>query len=306
MPAAESATAAVRPAIDWITLLVAIGCYLAFGLVTYFHAALPWWLLLPLGAYIVCLQGGLQHEAVHGYPFRARWLNTALVFPSLWLWLPYTHYRDSHSRHHRDPRLTCPIDDPESNYIKPDVLAKMGAFHRLVRAAMTTLAGRLAIGPAFYAWQVWTEALNQLAAGDWQALKPWAIHIPGAAVTLWWAIGVCDMPLWAYILFFAYPGTSLTVMRSYCEHRAREKVGERSAIVESGPILSFVYLNNNLHAVHHRDPSAVWHRRPALYRQIKDEILAENGGYVFKGYREIIGRYLFKAKEPLEHPYPTM
>ena len=125
--------------VDVPTLIVAFGTYSVWALLTWYHALLPWWLLLPFGAYIVCLHGGLQHEAVHGFPFRKHWLDAALVFPSLWLWLPYTHYRRTHLLHHRDRRLTCPIDDPESYYVTDVQWERMGPFHRAYRQAMNTL-----------------------------------------------------------------------------------------------------------------------------------------------------------------------
>ena len=113
----DPALARRRPPVDWPTFLVGIGVYAAFLGVTWNFHALPWWLVLPLGGCIVCLHGSLQHEAVHGQPFRRRILNSAFVFPSLWLWLPYTHYRHTHLIHHRNERLTSPLDDPESNYV---------------------------------------------------------------------------------------------------------------------------------------------------------------------------------------------
>src|SRR5271156_4286774 len=97
-------------AADWPTLGLALGVYAAFGLLTWFNNVLPWWLVAPLGGYIVALHGSLQHEAVHGYPFpKSRWLTAAVVFPSLWLWVPFAYYREAHLAHHRDERLTCPL-----------------------------------------------------------------------------------------------------------------------------------------------------------------------------------------------------
>ena len=40
--------------------------------------------------------------------------------PPLALWIPYESYRISHLMHHRDDRLTDPLDDPESYYWMPD------------------------------------------------------------------------------------------------------------------------------------------------------------------------------------------
>ncbi len=70
--------------------------YGGWGLTTWFYHDLPWWLVLPLGGYFVCLHGSLQHEAVHGRPTGVHWIDGLIVFPSLWLWLPFTHYRESH------------------------------------------------------------------------------------------------------------------------------------------------------------------------------------------------------------------
>ena len=71
-----------RPAVDWPTVHVGIATYVAYGLLTWHFHSLPWWSLPILGGYIVALHGSLQHEAVHGMPFRRRWMNAAFVFPS--------------------------------------------------------------------------------------------------------------------------------------------------------------------------------------------------------------------------------
>lgn len=291
-----------RGAVDLPTLLVMAGCYGGFGLLTWFHAALPWPVLLIAGGYIVCLQGSLQHEAVHGQPTRYRWLNTLLVLPSLWLWLPYTYYRETHLRHHRDERLTCPVDDPESNYVTPEQWQRMGPLHRLWRRVMATLLGRMLLGPP-YAWlRVLQRLAEALRTGDRRHLLHWAKHAPGVALVLVWAVWICGIPLGTYVLLFAYPGLSLTLMRSYAEHRAARPVAERTAIVEAGPLMGLVYLHNNLHALHHAETGTVWHRRPRRYRERRAELLAANGGYLIAGYGTLLRRYLLRPKEPVVHP----
>jgi fatty acid desaturase len=67
--------------------------------------------------------------------------------------------------------------------------------------------------------------------------------------------------------------------------------------------MSLMYLNNNLHAVHHAKPSLAWYRLPALYRERRAEFLAGNGGYAFPGYWQIVGRHLLVPKEPTPHPF---
>jgi fatty acid desaturase len=133
-------------------------------------------------------------------------------------------------------------------------------------------------------------------------MRDWLIHAPSAACVLVWVIAVCEIPLWQYALLYVWPGVSLTLLRSYLEHQGRAEVGHRTAIIEAGPLTSLMYLNNNLHALHHLEPAEVWHQRPRHYRERQCEILAGNGGYRYGGYGEIIWRYLFRPKEPLLHP----
>ena len=65
--------------VDIPTLALAFGIYLSFGLLTWFHHALPWWVVAPLGGYIVALHGSLQHEATHGYPSRDPLITGAVM-----------------------------------------------------------------------------------------------------------------------------------------------------------------------------------------------------------------------------------
>jgi fatty acid desaturase len=288
--------------IDWPTIGLGAGVYLAFLGLTYFHTHIPWWLLLPLGGFIVGLHGSLQHEAVHGYPARSPLANLLIAGWSLWLWLPYGTYRRLHLQHHIDEQLTDPLRDPESNYVTAAQWGRMNPLHRAVRRAMGSLAGRFLIGPIYFAVMNFEELFRALLARDWRLLRPWAWHAVTTAAILTWVIGVCHMPLWTYILCFAYPGTSLALVRSYAEHRWAKEPDHRTAIIEAGPFWSLLFLNNNLHILHHLEPGLVWHKRPARYREIRDELLAANGGYLIHGYAELIRRNLFTTREPLLHP----
>ena len=61
------------------------------------------------------------------------------------------------------------------------------------------------------------------------------------------------MPFWQYVLLFAYWGNALTMMRSYAS-TAPEKACERIIVVETSPVGSLLFLNNNLHMAHHEVP----------------------------------------------------
>ena len=288
--------------IEWPTLLVAAAIYGGFGLVTWFHAALPWWVLLPAGAYLVAWQSSLQHEVTHGHPTPSAVVNELLVLPGLWLWLPFRLYRETHLAHHNDAQLTDPLADPESYYLDAASWAAAGPLKRAFLRAHNTLAGRLVLGPLHCLWLFYRGELRRLLQGDSSHATAWAIHAVGVALVLAWVVAVCGLPLWQYLLLFVYPGTALTLLRSFLEHQARPEVSERSVIVEAGPLMALLFLNNNLHLVHHDKPGLPWYRIPAFYRQRRQLFLASNGGYFFKGYRAVFRRYFLTAKEQPLHP----
>ena len=132
----------------------------------------------------------------------------------------------------------------------------------------------------------------------------WLRHGATSAVVLWWVGSVCGIALWQYLLLFVWPGTSLTLLRSFAEHRPAKHAAHRSAIVEAGPAFRLLYLNNNYHALHHQRPALPWYELPAAYHRQRERLLRENGGYLFAGYGQILRRYLLRAKDTPVHPGP--
>jgi fatty acid desaturase len=291
-----------RVGIDWQTLALAAGIYGAFAGLTWFYADLPWWLVLPLGAVIVCLQGSLQHEAVHGYPTRWSWLNALIAAPSLSLWVPYGLYRRIHLKHHIDEHLTDPTRDPESNYLTPDAWLALSPIHQALREVMMTLAGRMIVGPIYEAARSLVDLVSAVRTRVWSMLSHWALHGIVLASLLWWIVGICGIPLWAYVLLFAWPGSALMQLRGYAEHRAALDVAAHTATIEAGPLLGFLFLHNNLHALHHAEPTLAWHRRPARYRAVRTDLLRASRYHLIANYAQLARNYLFEAKEPLLHP----
>ena len=105
------------------TWIVAGADLFGWGLTTWHYAALPWWLVLPLGGFLLAWHGSLQHEAVHGQLAPWRWLNDAIALPPLGLWLPFPIYRAAHRAHHDFEILTEPWRDPEVVLRRPGHLA---------------------------------------------------------------------------------------------------------------------------------------------------------------------------------------
>ena len=300
--AADPSRAVAKVGVDWPTMALAAGIYGAFAAVTWFYHDLAWWLVLPLGAAIVCLQSSLQHEAVHGYPTRWSWLNTLIAAPSLYLWLPFGLYRQSHLKHHLDEHLTDPTRDPESHYLTPETWLAMSPIHRALREVMMSLLGRMVIGPLYEAGRSIADLARAARSRDWPVLSHWVLHGVVLAGLLWWIVAVCDIPLWAYLLLFAWPGSALMQLRGYAEHRAAPDVAARTATIEAGPLLSFLFLHNNLHALHHAEPTLAWHQRPARYRTARTDLLRASRYHLIDSYAQLARNYLFEAKEPLLHP----
>lgn len=288
--------------LEWPTLAVAAAIYGGFGLLSWFHHDLPGWLLLPLAAYIVAWHGSLQHEVIHGHPTPWPIVNRVLVLPVLWLWMPFERYRDLHQRHHRDERLTDPLCDPESYYLSRAAWQQLPAWRRALRWIYNTLAGRLLLGPLFAVGHLLHEEGRLLWIGHFGLLPVWGLHLLSVALVLGWVIGVCGIPLAEYLLWFVYPGISLSLLRSYLEHRAVPDWRQRTVAIEAGPLFSLLFLNNNLHVLHHAEPGLPWYRLPARWRERRAELLAANGGYHYRGYGEIVAHYLLWPKEAPYHP----
>ncbi|MFZ5672146.1 MAG: fatty acid desaturase [Pseudomonadota bacterium] len=288
--------------IEWPTVALIALMYGLLALLMWFFHDLPWWLVLPAGAYLVALHGSLQHEALHGHPTRNRLVNEVLVAVSPSLWFPYRRYRKLHLTHHNDEHLTDPRLDPESYYLLPDHWAGLPAPLKQLYTINNTLAGRMILGPIIAAVRFWTSELAAILKGDREILQAWLLHIPACAVTLFYALWVCGIPLWQYVLLFVYPGIALMLVRSFCEHQAAENQSERTIIVEASPFWSLLFLNNNLHVAHHTRPRLAWYELPAYYRAERDSLIARNNGYRMNGYGEIFRRYFFKPKEPVAHP----
>lgn len=284
------------------TWLVLVANYALWLGLTWYHGALPWWVLLLLGGFTVCLHGSLQHECLHGHPTRWDWLNKSLVWLPIGLWMPYTIYRDSHIAHHQCEGLTDPWEDPESFYLSAEAWSRCPRLSRRILTINNSLAGRLLIGPPIAVVRFWGSQLGRLFSGDRRYAGVWLSHLAGSALVLYWVVSVCQMPLWQYLLFFAWSGLSLTLLRSYTEHRPARDPGQRTIIIEGSPLSRTLYLNNNFHHVHHADPGLAWYLIADRYHRNRERVNEENGGFYLRGYSDLFKKYLFKVKDAPVHP----
>jgi fatty acid desaturase len=290
--------------VEWWTLGVIAIFWGAFGLLTWNWQTLTFWLVTPIGAFLVCLHGSLQHEALHGHPTRSALFNEALVFLPVSLWFPYRRYRALHVIHHNNDDLTDPARDPECRYFDPQRWAGVPGWLKPVYTANNSMLGRFILGPALSSVVFLRDEARLLLKGDREVIVGWALHAVGMAIVWWWVSLVCAMPFWQYVLLVAYWGNSLTMMRSYAEHRAHESVGCRTIVVETNPVIGFMFLNNNLHMAHHERPWLAWYDLPGYYRSHREQLLKDNCGYLMHGYGELARRWGLRPKEPVAHPLP--
>jgi fatty acid desaturase len=289
--------------IEWPTIGLAAFIYGGWAALTFFQAELPPAFTALLGAWLIAWQSSLQHELLHGHPTPCPHINHAIAFAPLSLWLPYDVYRTSHLAHHRAETLTDPVQDPESFYWRDEDFGSLGSLGRRVVCWQTTLAGRLILGPAWAAGSLFAREFAGARKNPRGALTVWGAHIVGCAAVLIWIVGVCKMSPWFYLFGIVYPGASLSLIRSFAEHRAAGAASERTAIVENAMILGPLFLFNNLHLVHHARPALPWYRIPGWYREHRAELIAANGGRVYDGYFEIARRFLFKPHDAPVHPF---
>ena len=286
---------------DWPTVLVLAACYGLWGL-----ASTMLWEAAPALAFVVLAvtvawHSSIQHEALHGHPFRDPRLNAALVFPALGLFVPYGRFRDTHLAHHLDAVLTDPYDDPETNYLDPAVWDRLPGWQRRVLSFNNTLLGRLVVGPAVGMACFVAADLRAIRGGDRRVLDGWLWHVPAvalAALWVWWA----PLPVWAWLLA-CYVGLSLLKIRTFLEHQAHERVRGRTVVIEDRGPLAWLFLNNNYHVVHHMHPRVPWYRLPGLSAANRERYLARNEGYAFRSYAEVFRRFFLRAKDPVPHPF---
>ena len=285
---------------EWPTLLLWFGVTLVWFLSLYLAYDLSPFLAGIICTFAMVLHSSLSHEVLHGHPFRSSWASQALVVVSPGLFIPYFRFRDTHLAHHQDARLTDPYDDPESNYLDPAVWSNLPGWQRFVLRSNNLLLGRMVIGPLIALISFMKADFKAIRAKDVKVMRAWLWHVPGVVLVLW-IVGYSAMPVWVYLVC-AYCALSILKIRTFLEHQAHEKIGGRTVIIEDRGLLAFLFLNNNLHVVHHMHPQVPWFRLPRLYRSNPDRFQSRNGGYVYRSYGQIFRAHLFRAKDTVPHP----
>jgi len=288
---------------EWPTWLLLLGVYAAWFGVVLNSAWLGLWLSTGLLIPLVVLWLSVQHELLHGHPTRWLWLNKLLGYAPFAVWYPYTLYRDSHLRHHRDEDLTVPGLDPESRYFTAQQWQRRSSVERRIHWLNKTVLGRFAIGAPLALFGLATQELQRLCAGDRQAWGMWLTHAVLTALMLLFITRYSAIPIWHYLLLISVPALSVAMIRSYYEHRPHAQVEQRTVINEAAWPWRWLFLNLNLHLVHHDLPGLPWYDLPKAYQARREQWLARSGGFLVRGYGELWRRHGLRAIDSPRHPF---
>lgn len=290
---------------EWPTWLLIAAIYGTwFGTLAALHAGwVPLWVATPLLIIDLAWYMSLQHELLHGHPTRHQGVNKALGYAPLAVWFPYTLYRDSHLTHHRDEDLTFPGVDPESAYIRRDTWHAIPRFWRTLLLARRTFIGRIVVGPPVAVASMFLEVLAEWRRGDWRYLRMWVAHAILLGLMLAWIEYWARMPVWYYVIVVSWPALSISMVRSLYEHRAVAEARERTTLTEAGWFMRLLFLNLNLHLVHHDIPKLQWYLLPAAYRMRQREYIEKSGGFWIRGgYWELFRLYALRQPDDIVHP----
>jgi fatty acid desaturase len=170
----------------------------------------------------------------------------------------------------------------------------------LLAHLQATLVGRLAFGPIVAMAALAHEEIGRVRQAPAAVLRDWLPHLAAVAVIAGW-LEWTGFGVVRYLLLVVYPGTALTLLRSFAEHRADLPDGARAATVERGGLLGLLFLNNNLHAAHHERPDLAWFRLPAYQRDHRQRLSVEPAR-TYRHYGEIVRRFAFRPHHVLVHP----
>jgi fatty acid desaturase len=286
--------------VEWPTVAVWSSIAAGFAAILRWHDELPTVVVVAGLAVLTAWYNSLQHEVIHGHPTPWRRINTAMASLPVGLVIPFGWYRSSHLAHHRDEYLTDPTLDPESFYISAAAWETYGRTRRIALHVLGTFPGRMIFGPPALAARTVSAAWSELRARPLGTAIRIGRHVAGVAVVLAVVIA-CGLDVRVYLLGATWFGWSISLMRSFAEHRFVDG-GTHSAVVRAGPVLSLLYLNNNLHLSHHARPGVPWYQLPALHARLDADATAATGAGLYMSYFEVARRFAVRPFAEPVHP----
>ena len=294
----SSKTKVLRERAEWRTLLVVIAVYALTVLTVIRYETLTPWLAVPFLSVLGAWHLSMQHEVLHGHPFKHQFLNDAIGSIPVTLWIPYLAFKKDHLEHHVSD-LTNPALDNESYYVSQEQWDKAGKIRRAAWTANRTILFRMFVWTIVSTITYVLSVLKRAVRGEQGDRLAVALHVVGVAFVVY-LVSLSSMPLWVFALGTVYGGRILNAIRPFPEHKYQSGVETRTAMIMAGPFMSLLMLNNNLHIAHHDEPWVPWYRYSNLMDRVNAVQRAREAGVLYEGgYAEVFRRFSFT---PVDSP----
>jgi len=291
-------SALLRERAEWRTLLVVFAVYGLTVLTVVRYEVLTPWLAVPMLAILGAWHLSMQHEVLHGHPFKYQFLNDAIGGIPVTLWIPYLAFKKDHHEHHLSD-LTNPALDNESYYVSQEQWDKAGKIRRAAWTANRTILFRMFVWTIVSTITYVLTVLKRAVRNEKSDRLAVALHVVGVAFVVY-LVSLSTMPLWQFALGTTYGGRILNAIRPFPEHKYQSGVETRTAMIMAGRFMSLLMLNNNLHVAHHDEPGVPWYRYDKLMQRVNAVQRARDAGVLYEGgYAEIFRRFSFT---PVDSP----
>ena len=291
-------SALLRERAEWRTLLVVAAVYGLTVLTVVRYEVLTPWLAVPMLAILGAWHLSMQHEVLHGHPFKNQFINDAIGGIPVTLWIPYLAFKKDHHEHHLSD-LTNPALDNESYYVSQEQWDKAGRIRRAAWTANRTILFRMFVWTIVSTITYVLTVLKRAVRNEKSDRLAVMLHIIGVAFVVY-LVSLSSMPLWQFALGTTYGGRILNAIRPFPEHKYQSGVETRTAMIMAGRFMSLLMLNNNLHVAHHEEPGVPWYRYDNLMQRVNAVQRARDAGVLYEGgYAEIFRRFSFT---PVDSP----
>ena len=288
----------LRERAEWRTLLVVAAVYGLTVLTVLRYEVLTPWLAIPMLAVLGAWHLSMQHEVLHGHPFKNQFLNDAIGGIPVTLWIPYLAFKKDHHEHHLSD-LTNPALDNESYYVSQEQWDKAGRIRRAAWTANRTILFRIFVWTIVSTITYVLSVLKRAARNEESDRLAVVLHVVGVVFVVY-LVSLSSMPLWQFALGTVYGGRILNAIRPFPEHKYQSGVETRTAMIMAGPFMSLLMLNNNLHVAHHDEPGVPWYGYHKLMNRVNAVERARDAGLLYEGgYAEVFRKFSFK---PVDSP----
>jgi beta-carotene hydroxylase len=268
---AAAAAGKYMAGVAWPTVVLGVALTAAYVSVVLsaLTGSLSLWLAVPLVAVISYLSYTVLHDAVHGSIAGScsslRWLNDALGYLAAWItMIPLTAHRHEHLAHHRHTNDSA--DDPDFH---------MGDMCRSPASPLHTAMRGWLSQFDYYRRHRWHRASAR--QNLWLLLEIAAALLPRLGVLV---AGFWLEALTLFGLAWLMGAIAVVYLFAYLVHRPHEQVGryvDTATIIlpwPLHPVLTWCWMYQNYHAIHHLFPRVPFYRYRALYQDIEHVMVA--------------------------------